>query len=181
MVVVMPERLDASRLLAALGAVILFVSLFLSWFKPDLTAWTIFEIVDLLLAVLATATLLSVFTQAVPSAGLKVPAWTASPWIGLLALLLVLLTIVNHPPAAVHGGEMDTGVWVGLAGALLMALGGLLGVGRVSLVITKSERRYRRPPPTAPVDDPNPPTESLGFEERPGAFPETDVIDEPER
>jgi hypothetical protein len=176
----MPERLDGSRLIAALGAVILLVSLFLNWFKPELTAWTVFEFVDLLLAALAVATLLGVFAQAVPSAGMKVPSWAASPWIGLIALLLVVVTLVNHPPAAV-GRDLDTGVWVGLAGAILMALGGLLGFGRVSLVITRSERRYRRPPPTAPVDQERPPTESLGYEERPGAFPETELLDEDDR
>jgi peptidoglycan/LPS O-acetylase OafA/YrhL len=136
--------------------------------------------VDLLLAALAAATLLGVFAQAVPSAGMKVPSWAASPWIGLIALLLVVVTLVNHPPAAV-GRDLDTGVWVGLAGAILMAIGGMLGFGRVSLVITRRERRYRRPPPTGPVDQEHPPTESLGYEERPGAFPETDILDEDDR
>ena len=125
----MPERLDGSRLIAALGAVILLVSLFLNWFKPELTAWTVFEFVDLLLAALAVATLLGVFAQAVPSAG-------EGPRLGGVAVdrpdrAPAGRRHAGQPSAAAVGRDLDTGVWVGLAGAILMALGGLLGFGRV--------------------------------------------------
>src|SRR4051812_40812302 len=122
----MTERFDGSRLLVALGAVLVLVSLFLHWFKPELTAWTVFEIVDLLLAALALAALLGVIVQAVPSIRLPVPAAAASPAVAVLPLILVVATLLNHPPAAV-GRDLDTGVWVALAGAVLMALGGVLG------------------------------------------------------
>ncbi len=56
----MPERINGGFALAAIGAVVLFVSLFLNWFEPGLDAWTVFEIEDLLLAALALFTLYAV-------------------------------------------------------------------------------------------------------------------------
>ena len=50
-----PRGLSAGPILLAIGAAALLVSLFLNWFKPELTAWTAFEIVDLLLALIALA------------------------------------------------------------------------------------------------------------------------------
>jgi hypothetical protein len=180
----MPERIDGGRLLLALGAVALLVSLFLHWFKPELTAWTVFEIVDLLLAAIAIAALIGVIADAAPGTGLRAPPPGAAPVLALTALVLVVATLINHPPAAV-GRSLDTGAWVGLAGAALMTLGGLLGVGRVSVVITRRPREQGSDPnPTegsrvSPTtgSDPNP-TRPLGFEERPDADPETRTLPE---
>lgn len=141
----MPDRLDGGRLLLALGAVALLVSLFLHWFKPELTAWTVFEIVDLLLAATSVAVLIGVVADAAPGTGLRAPPPSAAPVLALTALVLVVATLINHPPAAV-GRSLDTGAWIGLAGAVLMTVGALLGVGRVSVVITrKPTQRSRRP------------------------------------
>ncbi|MQA75288.1 MAG: hypothetical protein GEU88_13260 [Solirubrobacterales bacterium] len=138
-----PQRLNLGPALLALGAAALLVSLFLDWFKPGLTAWTSFELVDLLLALIAVGALLAVFARAVPSAG--VPALSTGRTTALAAagLLLVLLALVNHPPAAV-GRSLDTGIWIALAGAVLMTAGAALDAARISFTVTFSPREPAR-------------------------------------
>ena len=52
----MRERFDAGTGLVALGAVLLLVSLFVDWYDPSGTAWSVFEFVDILLALAAGET-----------------------------------------------------------------------------------------------------------------------------
>ncbi len=179
----MPERLDGGRLLLALGALGLLVSLFLHWFEPELTAWTVFEIVDLLLAATAIGVLFGVIAEAAPGTGLRALPPAAAPVLALVAFVLVVATLINHPPAAV-GRSLDTGAWIGLAGAVLMVVGALLGVGRVSVVITRKPRSRAGSDleaeeasgfSTGTGSDPEP-TRPLGFEERPDADPETRTL-----
>ena len=145
----MSERIDGGRLLVTVGSVALLVSLFLDWygagdsgFGSEATAWTVFEIVDLLLAAIAVAALVGAFAAAVPRAGLDPPPRNAAPVLGGLALLLVVLNVINLPPAATDA-SLETGAWIALAGAALMAAGGILGIARVSLVVTLSPRERR--------------------------------------
>ena len=49
----MTRRLEAGPLLVTLGALLLLVSLFLSWYAGEITAWEAFEVWDLVLFVLA--------------------------------------------------------------------------------------------------------------------------------
>ena len=51
----MPRRTDAGPVIAAIGAVILFLSLFLTWYEPGVSGWDVFETLDLLLAGIAIA------------------------------------------------------------------------------------------------------------------------------
>jgi peptidoglycan/LPS O-acetylase OafA/YrhL len=187
----MPERFDGGRLLLAVGAIVVLISLFVDWFKPDLTAWTVFEVEDLVLAAIAIGALLAVLAEALPSVGLRPPAAWVLPALGVAALVLVVASLLNHPPAAV-GRPPDTGAWIALAGSLTMVLGALLGMGRVSVVVTRRPPRAAGrsgsdplepqasdfPAPEAPNPTPAEPTRSLGFEERPGADPETRTLPE---
>ncbi len=156
----MPERIDTGAIAVAVGAIVLVVSLFLHWFHPALTGWDSFEVLDLLLAVLAllclAAVLPGVTGAARADAGVR-PEWL--PWLGLGALLIVVEALIDHPPAA-GGRSIAGGAWVALAGAALMGVGGLLRIARVSLVITlrPSGLSGSRPPvgpaphePTTPV------------------------------
>jgi hypothetical protein len=156
--------------------VALLVSLFLSWFKPDISGWEVFEFVDLLLAAIAVAALVGVFGRARPQAGLGEPPPSMQPALGLLALILVLAAVINHPPAAI-GRDADTGLWVALAGAALMALGALLTLARVSLVVslTPRERRAARDSgAAAPASEPSPATAAPAPEPSTPATPAND-------
>jgi hypothetical protein len=136
----MPERINAGQILVVVGAVALFVSLFLNWYEGPfagegaLSAWTAFELLDVVLAGLA----LVAIAAAVPilregPATLISSRWL--PWLGLAAFVLVAVTLLNDPPGARDRG-LEPGAWIGLAGAALLAVGGLLSFARVSLVVS---------------------------------------------
>src|SRR4051812_29829927 len=123
------RRIDAGPLVALLGAVILLVSLFLDFYEPGLTAWQVFELEDLLLAVAAIVGGLAAASLAgapLPAMDSRVLAYAAGT-----ALVLVVATLLNHPPAVGDGADPDLGLWLALAGAALMAAGALFAVARV--------------------------------------------------
>jgi len=142
-----PRRLDASKLLIAIGAIALLVSLFLDWFAVEdqfepgdgVSAWTVFEIVDLLLAALAVAAIVAAVEALVRGAARSrvPPSWTRAA--GPAALVLVVAALLNHPPAAI-GQSIQEGGWIALAGALLMTIGALLGFARIALVVAPREQ-----------------------------------------
>jgi hypothetical protein len=137
----MPERINGGLVLVVLGAVGLIVSLSLDWFRPGLSAWTVFEIVDLLLATLAVAALAIAIGQTLDPAGSLArlsPRWL--PAVGIAALVMVTEALINHPPAAVDHST-KSGAWIALGAAAALTVGGLLSTARVSLVITLRPRQ----------------------------------------
>jgi hypothetical protein len=146
------EPRDAGSLVAAFGALLVFVSLFLKWFDPGGSAWTVFEIIDLLLAAL------SVTTLALSGARwglIRRSVWKLPLWVpGATAFVLVVSQLINHPPAA-QGSHIETGAWIALVGTALMLAGGLLARGRVVITIRPSAAPVASGgPPSAP--DPAP-------------------------
>jgi hypothetical protein len=137
------RRIEFAPLLAAVGGIVLFVSLFLHWYQPALTAWTVFEVWDVVLAVLAVAGI----WVAVASV-----AWEASPRDGALPLLggaafvIVVSQLINHPPAA-QGASVRSGAWLALAGSALMAAAGALKAGNLSLSVSLSSGPHERERP----------------------------------
>jgi hypothetical protein len=152
------RRIPVGPLIGLVGALLLLVSLFLNWWD-GVTAFTAFEVLDLVLAALALAAIVSLTEAAgarLPS-GMALGAALALP-LGLLALLIVLSQLVNDPPAIVGDGRgHDVGIWLALAGALLITAGSLLSVARVSLALDL-ERRERG----APRDGSEPEPEATG-------------------
>jgi hypothetical protein len=140
-----PRRLDSASLLAALGGLLLFVSLFLDWYQPGLSAWTAFEVLDLVLAALGIAAI-GVGVRSV--LGEDRPRDGALPLLGAAAFLIVGSQLVNHPPAA-QGGGVQGGAWLGLAGTALMAVGGALNAAGVSLTVSLSPRAAEASSPRA--------------------------------
>jgi hypothetical protein len=159
------RRLDGAPLISALGGLILLVSLFLHWYQPGLSAWTAFEVLDLLLAALAIAALLagasSVLEERPRTDG-------ALPAIGCAAFVIVVSQLINHPPAA-QGAGVQSGAWLGLAGSGLMAAGGLLALAGVSLSLSVSPRHTSREaeraePAPPPRRGPSPASEAAAVE-----------------
>ena len=145
-----PRRVPIGPLLAALGAVALLVSLFLDWYE-DLTAWTVFEFLDLLLAGLALAALLA-FARELGVLG-RVRSGLLLP-LAALAFVIVLSQLLNHPPAG-HEEDKDVGLWIALAASAVMLAGALLASARISLAVDV-ERREAEPTATT-VAQPRPP------------------------
>ncbi len=137
-----PGGVDAGTLVAAAGAIALLVGLFLDWYSPGsggafegASAWTVFEIVDLLLAVLAIAVLLAVLSALAPGGSLpELPSATVAV-AGVAALVLVTVSLVDDPPAA-SGASLEEGIWISFGGAVLMVLGAVLERSRIRLVVT---------------------------------------------
>ena len=149
-------RIPIGPLVAALGAVLLLVSLFLDWYGAR-TAFTVFEVLDLLLVLGA----LVVIVQLAGGMGLFRPP--ASPAIALAVTLFVLFVVVsqviNHPPAGV-GVDKDTGIWLALAGAGVMVVGAVLATAHISIAVdprsepSSAEPQPRRDDdPTSPLSD----------------------------
>jgi hypothetical protein len=105
----MTRRLEAGPLLVTLGALLLLVSLFLSWFDPDISAWEAFEAWDLVLFVLALASIaagLGLTTQDVDLVDRRfLPAAVAA------VAAIVASQIIDPPPATIprraHGWRSD--------------------------------------------------------------------------
>src|SRR5919198_4207073 len=139
----MPERIHGGQALVALGAVALIVSLFLNWFEPGDSAWTVFETLDLVLAAIAVGALAAVIpvppTDRRPDGGPLVAArWL--PLLAVAALVIVVAALINHPPAA-RGESPQVGAWMALGAVSLIIAGWGLSIARVSVVITLRSRR----------------------------------------
>jgi hypothetical protein len=162
----MPERINGGQALVVLGAVALTVSLFLHWYEPGRSAWTVFEVWDLVLAAIAVAAVAAVVPVRRGSAAddsLVPESWL--PALGGAALVIVVVALVNHPPAARDAG-LEVGAWLALGASIVLAVGAVLSRARISLVITLQSNDQSRPapPPTEPVDpgvDPDTATQPL--------------------
>lgn len=152
-----PRKIDLGEALAAVGALLLVVSLFLEWFGGA-SAWEAFESLDLVLLLAAFAVL-----AAVAGAFEWLGARLLAPLGGLL-LLVVIVQIVEPPPG--FGDEdLDVGAWLALTAAGLVLLGGLLRIASISITVSGKDTRARvaavdarrqpadRVVPAAPVDD----------------------------
>jgi hypothetical protein len=135
-----PQRqLPVGPAVAAVGALLLIVSLFLNWYE-DITGFTVFEFLDLLLVLLALATIASL------AGGLGLVRPAVSPGISLAVAIFTVLVVgsqvINDPPAVAGavGPAKDIGIWLALAGSALMVAGALLGYARISLAVEARER-----------------------------------------
>src|SRR5690349_16801229 len=132
----MPERINGGMALVVLGAIALVVSLFLHWYEPNRSAWTVFEVWDIVLAGIGVASVLSVIPirrRNVPGDHLVPERWL--PFLAGAALVIVVVALVNPPPAA-RGAGLQFGAWLAFGAAIVLAAGAILSRARISLVIT---------------------------------------------
>jgi hypothetical protein len=160
----MPERINGGQALVVLGGLALIVSLFLHWYEPNRSAWTVFEVWDVVLAAIGVASILSVIP--VRRRDVRGERLVPERWLPLLAgaaLVIVVVALVNHPPAA-RGAGLQFGAWLGFGAAVVLVAGAVLSKARISLVVTlkpnEGTGRSRRapdpeppPPPSAPEGD----------------------------
>lgn len=129
------RTLEAGALLIGLGALLLLVSLFLEWYQPGAEAWDVFEVWDLVLAALAIGALVAVASRL--GFGPARPAgWLIGP--AIATLVIVVYALLDPPPAAqgLVDGDPSTGLWLALVAAVLMTVGAVLSVARISVAIT---------------------------------------------
>ena len=128
------RRLRDGEWIAGAGGLALLASMFLHWYgldlallggvAPEVTAWQAFDVLDVVLALLALVPLALVFTQATrPSPAIPVFFSVMTLLAGLLAAVLILYRIVNQPgPNEIV--DVQAGAWLGLLAALVIAGGG---------------------------------------------------------
>jgi peptidoglycan/LPS O-acetylase OafA/YrhL len=136
----MTRRIEAGPVLVALGALILLISLFLDWYQPAVTAWDAFEVLDLLLAALAIEALAAAAGAIRPEATVVEPHWL--PAIVAAITIIVVAQLLDPPPLV--DGDPETGAWLALGAAIVMCIGTLLTLGRVSFALTVEGRDTRR-------------------------------------
>jgi len=167
------RTIEAGMLLIGLGAILLLVSLFLEWYQPGIEAWDVFEVWDLVLALLAVTAIVAVVSR------LGFGPHRPAPWLvvpAVAALIVVLYAIVDPPPATAGlDGDPGTGLWLALAAAILMAAGALLSVARISIAISAAGPDEPATPGAAPATDVPPATVSPGR----GRFAAGDRAQEP--
>ena len=135
-------QVPVGPLVAAVGAVLLIVSLFLDWYE-QVTGFTVFEFLDLLLVMLTLSAIASL------AGGLALVRPALSPGVSLavavFTVLVVASQVINDPPAVAgnDGPGKDVGIWLALGGAGLMVAGAVLGYARISLAV---EARRREEP-----------------------------------
>lgn len=137
----MTRRIEAGPVLVGLGALVLLISLFLDWYQPAVTAWEAFEVLDLLLAALGIAALVAAVGAIRPEATVVERHWL--PAIVAAITIIVVAQLLDPPPALVDG-DPDTGAWLALGAAIVMCIGTLLTLGRVSFALTVEGRDTRR-------------------------------------
>jgi hypothetical protein len=161
------RRFDIGPFVLALAALVLLVSLFLPWVDfgsssrdvsfgvADFNAWRSFEITDLILAALAIAALMAAVGLIVPAVDLVERRYI--PWIVGAALVLVANYLIA-PPGTLESGDIGTGAWMAFAATVVMAIGAVLSLTKVSVAVGVEGRDRRRR--VAAVDHRPPPTEA---------------------
>jgi hypothetical protein len=165
-------QIPIGPLVAAIGGVLLIVSLGQDWYA-DLSGFNSFEFLDLLLVVLALVT----FGSLAAAFGLlHTPLRPGTPLVvGVVALVIVLSQLVNHPPAGI-GDDVETGLWLGLGGAALMLAGAILSTARIAIAV---EPRTRASEASAPAAASSPPAASKPPVSAPPPDQAPTVADEP--
>jgi hypothetical protein len=124
-------HIPVGPLVAAIGGILLIVSLGLDWYG-EFSAFTSFEVLDLLLLLLALVTL---GLLAVALGLLRTPFRAGTGLVvGVTAVVIVLSQLINHPPAGIDLDE-GTGLWLGLGGSVLMLAGAVLSTARIAISV----------------------------------------------
>jgi hypothetical protein len=141
------SRLRRGDVVAGIGGVILLVSLWLHWYGfdpsglvktigasgtvqlntfsdgPAFSAWQAFSILDIVLAVIALVAIgVPVLTATTKSPAKPVAFAVTGTVLSALAVLLILYRIANQPGSNALVA-VKPGAWIGLAGALIAAVG----------------------------------------------------------
>ena len=139
----MTRRFEVGPILVALAAIVLLVSLFLDWYG-SLTAWDVFEVVEVILGALAVIAFVIALGQLVPDVDYVDRRWL--PAVVLAIAVLVAAEIINPPPAA-GGQDPASGAWIAFGAAIVMFIGAVLTFGRVRFSLSVEGRDHARARP----------------------------------
>jgi hypothetical protein len=146
------RRLGAGEWIAGASGCGLLASLFLPWYDVAGTGWKSFAVVDVVLAMVAAAAvalLVVTATQAVAAVPVAMDALVT-----LAGIAATVVVIVEAVAPSAGAGSRQWGLWLGLAGALGVAVGALLAMRdeRPSPSGRHTDQTGRPTPPPAPVE-----------------------------
>jgi hypothetical protein len=148
------DELNGGRLIAAIGGVLLLVSLFLEWYRPDLSAWDTFELADLVLGAAGIAAIAVVIRPLLTDRlGPPRDDLRSLFYLGIGVLIIIVGTLIQAPPAALDDTP-QAGAWVALVGCILVIGGALLSSSRISVTVRVDRRESVTPPDGADVVPP---------------------------
>jgi hypothetical protein len=149
------RRLRVGEWITAISGVVLLASLFAPWYAaedvPTTSGFESLAVLDIVLALVAAAAVaLLIITAAQRLPAVPLTFNTLVCLLGLLALVLVVIRTLDLPDDA---DTREWGLWLGLAGALGIAVG--------SLIALRDERLSRPGRPTDLGGAPTPPPAEL--------------------
>jgi hypothetical protein len=154
------RTLSLGERIAAVSGVALFGLMFASWLEDE-TAWQLFDIVDVLLLLLALAAVGLPLLKAVgrePGSPASMPAILTR--IGIVALTVTAVFLIEG-----EGAERELGLFLAVLASAGIVYGGLTTPGLEAP--RRRPERPRRPVATEGLDQPAPGMESRGRGDRP--------------
>lgn len=134
----MDQKIDAGALLVAAAALLLVFSLFLNWFGvsggAEVSAWELFEALDLVLLAAAAAAVAAAFGR-LDSRVLLAAA--------IVAVVVVVSQLIE-PPLAAQETDREVGAWLGLVAAALLLAGAALVAAQIAVTVDVRGRERRR-------------------------------------
>jgi hypothetical protein len=170
------NRLRFGEMIAAAGAAVLFLVMFLDWYGPEvgtggLSAWESFTFIDIILFItIVVAVGLAVLTMTQRTVALPLSASVLVTALGALSTLLILYRLINEPGFEVGAPDslisIKIGAYLGLLSAATITFGGFMamrdeGTSFGSAATRISAQTRPAPPPAppggAPATPPPPP------------------------
>jgi hypothetical protein len=135
-------------LIAAGGGLLLFISLFMDWFE-GVSAWQIFDLTDIVLALLGLIALaIGAMIASGNTANLPAAPSVIVTTSGLIAFSMVATYVFE-------GEEKKFGIFLGLIGTIAMIVGGVqLAKGGTAAPRTRVQEPPTSPPPPPPPANP---------------------------
>jgi hypothetical protein len=158
------RRLRAGEWIAALSGALLLASLFVHWYhrgpvacialagvkcpSPDgFSGWESFAVIDVALALVGLFALaLWVITATQPTAAMGIAMDALLTLLGIVATVIVIVRLANLPDLGPHV-KRTTGIYLALAGALGVVIGGWLAMQNERVPADLRPEPDRVPPP----------------------------------
>jgi hypothetical protein len=144
------RRLRGGEWILALSGAALLTSLFLPWYKrgdADLTGWEAMSVLDVVLALVAVAAMACVLVTATQeTAAVSISLESVTTLLGLVGSVVALVRVIDMPDLG-PGFGAAVGAYIGLAGALGVAAGGLIAIRDERLPTAPRVEIEAQPPP----------------------------------
>ena len=148
---------ENAPLIAAGGGLLLFISLFLKWLGAegldDLSAWEFFDVVDVVLALIALIVIgIGVMQFTGNTTNLPAAPGTIARVASLIALSIVAAFVFDPIDFSGEGVDTKIGAWLALVATIVM----LVGAMQLRDAAAAPRTRVQEPPPPPPPPPANP-------------------------